>query len=107
MSVFTKENDDFDGLDVEEIADRMCLKQAGFSEEEIDTAIERKKEGGGDSDDDEDSITTEAELKKMFRRYAKSADEEDDGYITLRALKDAARGACARHERVKDGRRAC
>ena len=23
----------------------------------------------------------------MFRRYAKSADEEDDGYITLRALK--------------------
>ena len=85
MSEFMKENDEFYDVDPVEIADRQCLKKEGFSEEEIDAAIERSKGGGGDNDDDEE--TTDEELRKMFSRYATSAGEDDDGYITLRALK--------------------
>jgi hypothetical protein len=63
-----------------------------MSEEEIDEAIAKRKEGDkgegdGDGDEDGESAAEDFELREMFHRYCLEAGEDDDGYISLKAIK--------------------
>ena len=81
---------DEDEYDPVEAADRQCLRKTGMSEEEIDEAMAKRKEGDkgdGDEDGDEDGAAEDFELREMFHRYCLDAGEDDDGYISLKAIK--------------------
>lgn len=76
---------DYADAEAEGIADRVELKAAGLSEEQIDAAL--KQTSAGDEDDNEDlQVISDSDMMEQFYAYAENNGEDVDGTLSIEGL---------------------
>ena len=78
--------EDYADAEAEGIADRVELKAAGISEEQIDSALKKQTSAGYEDDNEDLQVISDSDIMEQFNAYAEDNGEDVDGTLSIEGL---------------------